>query len=136
MVIVHRCLWCNARLEPARRGRPRLYCSERCRSRLRRWRQSLPAADPGAALLEDLFHVPRDPDEAVLWELLALQGSVVVLRRVARQARPAVASRLADIAAVLEDALRKHFGCVIGDGLREALAGPKGVDARPVARLP
>jgi len=90
---ITRCLHCGAPLPSAERTtRPRLYCSDRCRSRLRRWCENLPAVEHEAEFLEDVFHVPCDPDEAVLYELLALQNSVIVLRSVVRRARPVVAT--------------------------------------------
>ena len=127
---INRCLWCEKELTPQKHGRPKLFCSEACRHRWRRWRETLPAPDSGAAFLDEIFHVPRDPDEAAVWELLALRGSVLVLRRVARRVRPAMATRLVDIAAVIEAALRRHFGDVIDGSLREALNGrPNGKGA-------
>jgi endogenous inhibitor of DNA gyrase (YacG/DUF329 family) len=117
MVYVSRCFWCNTELEQKGRGRPRLFCSDRCRKRYRRWRESLPAVDSEEAqVLSEVLGIPADPDEAVSVELLAAYGIMQGLRSVARKARPQVAVRLVATSQALEDALREHFPFLFEQG--------------------
>ena len=110
MVYVNRCFWCNTELEQKGRGRPRLFCSDRCRKHYHRWRESLPAVDSEEAqVLSELFGIPADPDEAVALELQVAHGNVQGLRIVARRARPQIAIGLVATSQALEDALREHF---------------------------
>jgi hypothetical protein len=127
MLAINRCVWCSAELQRARRGRPRLYCSDACRDRARRFRQASelggqpppygevdPAA--GSAGLGDAgelagspLELPRDPDEAVVEAILRARQAAASLGLAARRARPQLAFRCERAAEEIAALLRRHF---------------------------
>lgn len=61
------CLQCHAPLEPAASGRPRLYCSARCRQRAYRERSRTATGDDGGELFTLARHLRDNVDR--LWML-------------------------------------------------------------------
>lgn len=136
-MLAARCFWCNEPLRPSRRGRPRQFCSDRCRQRWRRWRrETLPPVDPElAALAAWLWDAERgDPDEAVVAAVLRARSLIPMLRGTARRARPPLAARLVRVAQALEEALAEAFP---DPGLRahEAVMWRRAEEARRGSRV-
>jgi hypothetical protein len=128
MLAIKRCVWCSAELQRARRGRPRLYCSDACRDRARRFRQASelggqPLAygevDPAAGsdapgdveeeLASSPLELPRDPDEAVVEAILRARQAAASFGLAARRARPQLAFRCERAAEEIAALLRRHF---------------------------
>ncbi len=117
-LVIPRCAVCGAPLPPPAgtgAGRPRLYCSHRCRqaaSRARRqaWAPtaSAEAPPPEACLVAEARTASTDEQTAAaVLEAVALAGS---LRRLGREARPQLACRCELLADALDAALAEHFG--------------------------
>ena len=111
------CVACNAPLTPAPTGRPRLYCSPRCRkaasrARGRTWEPAPGApvdADPltAAFLTGRATAAPTDEQLAVV--LLELHATAGSLHRLGREARPRLAWRCEKIAGILDAALATYL---------------------------
>jgi endogenous inhibitor of DNA gyrase (YacG/DUF329 family) len=130
MVIVSRCLSCGLKVDqPIGKGRPRLYCSSRCRMAALRHRRaaamggwaSVPAPTPHVdglsdddeatleATLEALSGLPPDPDEAVGVALTAGWTAVRMFDGAGKVARREYAWRCIDASTAIAAVLRKHF---------------------------
>ena len=121
MLAINQCAWCSAQLQRARRGRPRLYCSDVCRDRARRLREGCKVAEPllpygecdPAGETEELegtvLDLPGDPDEAVLEAILRARQAAASLGVAARRARPQLAFRCSRAADEIAAMLRRHF---------------------------
>lgn len=121
------CAACNEPLTRAPTGRPRLYCSPRCRKAASRERARgytwLPPADPPAGLDVDVpapdalaaaLVAPDAPlDEQVAGAVLAALTLAGVLHRLGREARPRFAWRCETLAAALDAALADTFAGVV-----------------------
>jgi len=111
------CAACSRPLTPAPTGRPRLYCSPRCRkaasrARARSWWPADPLAGPplDAPALVAPDAPPDEQVAAAVLETLALAGA---LHRLGREARPRLAWRCETLAAALDAALADTFAGVV-----------------------
>jgi predicted nucleic acid-binding Zn ribbon protein len=123
MIATGKCLVCLEPLPPpppGRRGRPRKYCSNRCRLRAQRERQHSAvlgvmiggAPLPGAAELapEDLLGPrARDPDEAVVESIVLARGAAAAFGLSAQRARPQLSWRCAKMADHIAAGLDRYF---------------------------
>ena len=114
--------------QPIGKGRPRLYCSSRCRMAALRHRRaalagsaSVPAPTPHVddldadeeasleAALEELSGLPPDPDQAVGVALAAGWTAVRMFDGAGKVARREYAWRCIDASTAIAAVLRKHF---------------------------
>lgn len=121
MLAINQCAWCSAPLQRARRGRLRLYCSDVCRDRARRFRDACEAAEPllpygecdpaseTAELEGNVLDLPSDPDEAVFEAILRARQAAASFGAAARRARPQLAFRCSRAADEIAALLRRHF---------------------------
>ena len=111
------CAACNAPIVQPATGRPRLYCSARCRKAATRarartwWPSEAPAAGTvpveEAVLVAQAAAAPTDDQvAAAVLECVALVGS---LRRLGHEARPRLAWRCEKLAEILDAGLRDLF---------------------------
>ena len=112
------CAACNTPIAQPATGRPRLYCSPRCRkaaarARAQTWWPAKGAPAGGAVPVEEAVLVaqaaaaPTDEQvAAAVMECIALAGS---LHRLGHEARPRLRWRCEKLAEVLDTALRDLF---------------------------
>lgn len=120
MLDLRRCIVCDEEFEPARTGRPRLYCSNRCRLRAQRERRadSVLGVMVGAGGQQDLgelsasdFLGPRaaDPDDAVVESIVLARGAAAAFGMSAERARPQLAWRCSKMADHIAAGLQRFF---------------------------
>jgi len=106
------CVFCAAPIRLAKTGRPRLYCSSRCRSAALRRRRSLTTGEAESAdqrAMRDMLGLPRDVDEALAQTILLACSVVSALHYLAPRTRPQFAGRCAGLADDVTAALHRHF---------------------------
>jgi hypothetical protein len=120
------CLSCGAPLQQAPLGRPRSYCTERCRSRARRARKSpatlrpflsgelpgapQPSAEELEASLDELAGLPPGgPEERVAYCIREATVVAADFARVGRRAPPSLALRCEAIAEQIACAVREFL---------------------------
>ena len=110
---ITKCVHCGQPLTLAKRGRPRLYCSNRCRVAEQRRRHSLAAGEQESpeteAIMRDLLGLPRDPDEALAQTILLALSLISALHYLSPRARPQFAGRCTALADDIAAVLRTHF---------------------------
>jgi len=111
---ITKCLHCGAALPaPKARGRPRIYCSNRCRvaEQYRRRRASASTErDPEAqGALRAILGLPVDPDEALAQSIVLAYALVSEFRYLAPRVRPEFAGRCALVSQAVEEALGRRF---------------------------
>jgi hypothetical protein len=95
-------------------GRPRLYCSGRCRQaacRRARAATALARAEALEPLGDEHGVLPASahPDEQVAQAVLEARGLAAALRRLGREARPQLAWRCEGVGSALDQALARYF---------------------------
>lgn len=108
------CLECGQRITQPATGRPRLYCSGRCRQaacRRARAGANLAPAEALEPVGDERGVLPASvhPDEQVARAVLEARGLAAALRRLGREARPQLAWRCEGVGAALDDALARYF---------------------------
>lgn len=104
------CPVCGQRLPPApRRGRPRVYCSDRCRKKDERRRSGSYIAVSSALKKEPRAPSTPTTDEQVARALLEARGLAGAFLRLGHEARPAFAWRCELIGLGLHELIDKHF---------------------------
>ena len=107
------CAACNAPLVPAATGRPRRYCSPRCRKAASRARTAAWSAPPTPIEEEpaEAWLVGResDPDAQVTAAVIEALLLAASLRRLSGTARKGLRHRCAGLADVIDEGLRRYF---------------------------
>lgn len=109
------CLECREPITQPTTGRPRLYCSRRCRQaafrRSRRVAELVPIdhLEPVGRVGAGTLPTPAHPDEQVVRALIDARGLVAGLLRLGREARPALAWRCEAVGKALNEALHRYF---------------------------
>jgi hypothetical protein len=115
------CAHCNAELRQRATGRPRRYCSDRCRSAARRrragqgegWDLSIAGVTltPEAADVSplEIVGLSADPDEAVLQAVMNARALAAAFGIVSSAARPQFAWRCEAMADHIAAGLKKWF---------------------------
>jgi hypothetical protein len=115
------CAHCNAELRQRATGRPRRYCSDRCRTAARRrreaqgdgWDLSRAGVEltPEAADLSrlEIVGLPADPDEAVLQAVMNARALAAAFGIVSSVARPQFAWRCEAFADHVAAGLKQWF---------------------------
>lgn len=98
----------------ANTGRPRLYCSGRCRQAAHRHARRLLANSSvdrltGLGESHGTLPPPAHPDEQVARALLEARGIAAALLRLGREARPQLAWRCEGLGTAIEGALTRYF---------------------------
>jgi len=112
------CVECGEPLDKKSTGRPRLYCSNRCRLRAQRRRKSEPAyrvIDAGAAdvgeldVSDVLGPTSADPDEAVVESIVLARSAAASFGVSAERARPQLSWRCEKMAEHIAAGLTRYF---------------------------
>jgi len=107
-MLVSRCIVCDEPLKPSPGpGRPRLYCSDRCREKAKRARRAALRAAPDAREVVGL--TARDPDEAVVESVILARSAAASFGVSAKTARPQLAIRCERMADHIAAGLRQYF---------------------------
>ena len=112
--LTNNCAACSRPMDPAPTGRPRLYCSDRCRQAARRRRLVAQAAAPVAETdLDDLDELGlvgiHDPDAAVLEAVLLARGTASRFAAVAPYARRELSWRCDAMAQHIAAGVKRFF---------------------------
>jgi len=108
----HKCVGCGVPIQQPRTGRPRRYCSTRCKKADYRRRQNEIVWEPlDHAVVE---HVPEptpsgDPDTAVAGAVLEARTLAGTFRNLGRRARPQLAWRCTKTGEAIHGALDDYF---------------------------
>jgi hypothetical protein len=108
------CLECGALIAQAGTGRPRLYCSGRCRKAASRRRQltvELVAVGHQQTVGAEQVGWPAaaEPDQQVAVAILETRNLAGAFLRLGRDARPQLAWRCESIGLALNEALHRYF---------------------------
>ena len=118
---IDRCLYCGCGLEMKATGRPRRYCSSRCRmahKRREERQQQMASATMGAPpgrrqhpkpSVTDLVGLPKDPDEAVVAAVMQARAASAALGLAGAVARPQLNWRCDRLAQLIADGLHRYF---------------------------
>jgi hypothetical protein len=117
--LVNRCLVCSGEMEIAAKGRPRVYCSNACRSTARRRRReaaeeaTLDGVTPdeyaGLDVRELLGPSAKDPDAAVLQTVLMARAVAAEFGVAAQIARRQFSWRCEAMANHIAEGLKTYF---------------------------
>lgn len=119
-MLTRRCIQCDEPFEAKPTGRPRLYCSNRCRLKAQRERKSDRAlgvmlgaggrVDLGEIEISDVLG-PRasDPDEAVVESIVLARSAAAAFGVSAAHARPQLAWRCTRMADHIAAGLERYF---------------------------
>lgn len=114
------CRHCNAHLSQAGRGRPRQYCSDRCRKAAYERRNVgwtyLNESEPAHPAVMELAAIlsGASADEDVVDAVLALVALAAEFRRHGVAARPQLAARCTHVARGLDALIAEHLGDLVG----------------------
>ena len=110
-IVISRCLWCGLPIEQPLTGRPRRYCSERCRTRARRERQKRAWSLIGRPQHE---LVTGAAPEAILSQALTdLRTTARALAATAPYLSPSFAVRAEATAECVLDVVKREWGDVL-----------------------
>lgn len=121
MLEIRRCIVCGEKIEPKATGRPRLYCSNRCRLKAQRERKAddvLAVMVGGRRQPPDLGELspadilgPRaaDPDEAVVESIVLARSAAAAFGLSAEKARPQLSWRCQKMADHIAAGLDRYF---------------------------
>lgn len=109
-----RCLECGAAVTQPVTGRPRLYCSNRCKQAAFRRSQATADFVPVTHLetvgtARGSLPQPAHPDEQVARAILEAHGIAAAFIRLGREACPQLAWRCEGVGTALSDALHRYF---------------------------
>ncbi len=110
---IPRCSWCAAEItlrSPGRPGRPRRFCSDRCRKAAYRARRRRDL-EPALAFVAELPELPPEgsPDELIAQTVLQTRGAAATFARLAPVARRDFAWRCEHAAVEIKRTIDDYF---------------------------
>ena len=108
------CGECGAAVTQPSTGRPRMYCSKRCRQAAFRRSRSIAVLVP-VGRMETVgtgygsLPAPAHPDDQVARAIFEARGIGAAFFRLGREARPALAWRCEEVGKAIEEALHAYF---------------------------
>jgi len=110
-ILISRCLWCGQPIEQPLTGRPRRYCSERCRTRARRERQKRAWSLIGRPQHE--LVTGAAPESILSQALTDLRTTARALAATAPYLSPSFAGRAEATAERVLDVVKREWGDVL-----------------------
>jgi endogenous inhibitor of DNA gyrase (YacG/DUF329 family) len=108
------CMECGAAVTQPTTGRPRMYCSKRCRQAAFRRSGSIAKLVPvdhmeTVGTAHGTLPAPAHPDDQVARAIFEARGIGAAFFRLGREARPALAWRCEEVGKAIEEALHAYF---------------------------